>query len=71
MHPREFIGESSQPSPYLDRALRLLLGNFNASHFMHCPLTQFNRAVEVILQPALAKVSELTPYLGIVAESST
>jgi hypothetical protein len=56
MHPREFLGSSIQSSPYLDRAVRLLSDNFNASHFMYCPATHFNRGIARILAPALAKV---------------
>jgi hypothetical protein len=57
LHPREFLGNSSQPAPYLDRAVRLLSDNFNASHFMHCPSTHFNQGIRRILAPALLKVS--------------
>ncbi|KAG8734745.1 hypothetical protein FRC10_011464, partial [Ceratobasidium sp. 414] len=61
MHPRLFLGESSQAGPYLDRAVRMLSGKFDLSYFLHCPLRQFNDAVELMLRPAIAKRSR---FLG-------
>ncbi|KAG8704761.1 hypothetical protein FRC08_002045 [Ceratobasidium sp. 394] len=69
MHPRVYLGESSQATPYLDRAVRLLASHFNVSHFLHCPQAQFNSAIELILQPALAKLKEQIP--GLVVQHQT
>ncbi|QRV90747.1 DEAD-box ATP-dependent RNA helicase 42 [Ceratobasidium sp. AG-Ba] len=63
LHPRLFIGESSQPAPYLDRAVRVLADCFNKSHFMHCPHDQFNRAIESILPVAIEKLRREVPSL--------
>ncbi|KAG8692773.1 hypothetical protein FRC08_009549 [Ceratobasidium sp. 394] len=63
MHPRLFLGESSQVGPYLDRAVRMLAGNFDPTYFLHCPLRQFNDAVEFMLQPAIIKLAEQIPGL--------
>ncbi|KAG9092509.1 hypothetical protein FS749_015670 [Ceratobasidium sp. UAMH 11750] len=63
LHPCLYLGESSQAGPYLDRVVRLQASCFNISHFLHCPQAQFNRAIEVILQPALAKLKVQIPGL--------
>ncbi|QRV78138.1 DEAD-box ATP-dependent RNA helicase 42 [Ceratobasidium sp. AG-Ba] len=63
LHPRLFLGDLSQPAPYLDRAVRILADCFNKSHFMHCPHDQFNRAIEILLPVAVEKLRREVPGL--------
>jgi hypothetical protein len=49
----------TQSQPYLDHSVVLLAGDFDESHFFHCPLEDFNEAIWEVLQPALVKVSIL------------